>query len=231
MTRAAFRRARRPEHKQQRREAILDAARELARTSGVRNVSLGAVAEAVGLVKSNIVRYFGTREEIYLELAYEEWRQWAETATPRLRAAVGTGEAVTVLAETITDRPLLCDLLGHTSTSLEHNVSVEAARTFKRAVITIATELGAEVAAVTDLNEREGMELVAAASSLAGDALSGGQPAAHADPGLRRGSRAGRPLPGAAAHARPRAQGSGGGPADAQGRAVHPRGRAAVPQR
>ncbi len=73
-----------------------------------------------------------------------------------------------MLAETITDRPLLCDLLGHTSTSLEHNVSVEAARTFKRAVITIATELGAEVAAVTDLTEREGMELVAAASSLAG---------------------------------------------------------------
>ncbi|MEV0166442.1 TetR/AcrR family transcriptional regulator [Nonomuraea fuscirosea] len=180
MTRAAFRRARRPEHKQQRREAILDAARELARTSGVRNVSLGAVAEAVGLVKSNIVRYFGTREEIYLELAAEEWRQWADTATPRLRAASGAGEAVTVLAETITVRPLLCDLLGHTSTSLEHNVSVEAARTFKRAVITIATELGAEVAAVTDLNEREGMELVAAASSLAGTLY----PAANPPPTL-----------------------------------------------
>ena len=60
MTASAFLRARRPEHKQQRRDAILVAARDLARTSGVRNVSLGAVAEAVGLAKSNISRYFGT---------------------------------------------------------------------------------------------------------------------------------------------------------------------------
>ncbi|MEV1248540.1 helix-turn-helix domain-containing protein, partial [Nonomuraea sp. NPDC049750] len=49
--------------------AILAAARELALRSGVRTVSLCAVAAAVGLAKSNVVRYFGTREEIYLELA------------------------------------------------------------------------------------------------------------------------------------------------------------------
>ncbi|MFC5824958.1 TetR family transcriptional regulator [Nonomuraea insulae] len=163
-----FLRARRPEHKQQRREAILAAASELARTSGVRNVSLGAVAEAVGLAKSNIVRYFGTREEIYLELAAEEWRQWAETATARLREAGGTTEAVTVVAETLTDRPLLCDLLGHASTSLEYNVSVSAIRTYKHTVLSAAAELGAVVAGVTGLTDREGMELVAAAGALAG---------------------------------------------------------------
>jgi AcrR family transcriptional regulator len=52
----AFVRARRPEQKRQRREAILAAARELAIEAGVRNVSLGGVAAAVGLAKSNIVR-------------------------------------------------------------------------------------------------------------------------------------------------------------------------------
>lgn len=180
MTRAAFRRARRPEHKQQRREAILDAARELARTSGVRNVSLGAVAEAVGLAKSNIVRYFGTREEIYLELATEESRLWTEAAIARLRESTGTAEAVTALAETLAERPLLCDLLGHISTSLEHNVSVAAARTFKRAVVSLAVELGDEVAAATGLNEGEGLELVAAAGSLAGTLY----PAANPSPAI-----------------------------------------------
>ncbi|MFC7102446.1 TetR family transcriptional regulator [Nonomuraea rubra] len=155
MTRSAFLRARRPEHKQQRREAILAAARELARASGVRNVSLGAVAEAVGLAKSNIVRYFGTREEIYLELLIEEWGQWAEAASDRLRTAGSAEAAVTVLAETVCDRPLFCDLLSHTSTSLEHNVSVPAARAFKHAVHDRLAEMGVAIAAVTDLTERE----------------------------------------------------------------------------
>ncbi|MGR6914149.1 TetR family transcriptional regulator [[Actinomadura] parvosata] len=180
MTRSAFLRARRPEHKQQRREAILAAARELARTSGVRNVSLGAVAEAVGLAKSNIVRYFGTREEIYLELLVDEWHQWGEAVAERLRTVASTAEAMTALAETIADRPLFCDLLGHASTSLEHNVSVPAARAFKHAVLDQVRAMGAELARATDLTEREGAELVGAASGLAGMLY----PAANPPPAL-----------------------------------------------
>jgi AcrR family transcriptional regulator len=168
MTRSAFLRARRPEHKQQRREAILAAARDLARASGVRTVSLGAVAEAVGLAKSNIQRYFGTREEIYLELLTEEWRQWAQAVSARLRDTHGTAEAIAALAETMVDRPLFCDLLSHASTTLEHNVSVPAARTFKHTLHDLLTAMGADVAHATELTEREGAELVATASALAG---------------------------------------------------------------
>lgn len=168
MTRSAFLRARRPEHKQQRREAILAAARDLARASGVRNVSLGAVAESAGLAKSNIARYFSTREEIYLELLIEEWRQWAHAVSARLRDAHGTPEAMAALAETIVDRPLFCDLLSHAATSLEHNVSIPAARTFKHTMLDLNAAVGAEVAHATELTEPEGAELVATASGLAG---------------------------------------------------------------
>ena len=168
MTRSAFLRARRPEHKQLRREAILAAARDLARASGVRTVSLGAVAEAVGLAKSNIQRYFGTREEIYLELLTEEWRQWAQAVSARLRDTHGTAEAIAALAETMVERPLFCDLLSHASTTLEHNVSVPAARTFKHTLHDLLTAMGADVARATELTEREGAELVATASALAG---------------------------------------------------------------
>ena len=168
MTRSAFVRARRPEQKHQRREAILAAARDLARASGVRNVSLGAVAEAVGLAKSNIARYFGTREEIYLELLAEEWRQWAQAVSTRLPDTHGTAEAMAALAESMVDRPLFCDLLSHASTTLEHNVSVPAARRFKHTLHDLLTAMGAEVARATELTEREGSELVALASGLAG---------------------------------------------------------------
>ncbi|NBE93420.1 TetR/AcrR family transcriptional regulator [Nonomuraea sp. KC401] len=167
MTRT-FLRARRPEHKQQRREAILAAARELAAASGVRNVSLGAVAEAVGLAKSNVVRYFGTREEIYLVLTTEEYRSWAEAVTGRLRTARDVDDVVAALAETIAERPLFCDLLSHSSVSLEHNVSVEAARTYKRGVVTMIDELGTQVARASHLTESEARELVGAAAVTAG---------------------------------------------------------------
>jgi AcrR family transcriptional regulator len=159
-----FVRARRPEHKQQRRDAILTAARQLALDSGVDNVSLGGVAAAVGLAKSNVVRYFGTREEIYLELAAECWHDWREAVLRRLAAGDGI---VDILAETLQERPLFCDLLSHAATSLEHNVSVPAARDYKRVMVDVIGELGTAVAkAHPPLSEGEGYELVTAAAGL-----------------------------------------------------------------
>ena len=68
-----YQRARSPEHKEERREAILAAAHELARESSVRNVSLGDIARRVGLAKSNLLRYFQSREDIFLTLLLREW--------------------------------------------------------------------------------------------------------------------------------------------------------------
>lgn len=168
MTDGAFLRARRPEHKQQRREAILAAARELALRSGVREVSLGGVAAAVGLAKSNLARYFATREEIYLELAAQEWHGWELAVLDRLAASPGRDGVVDALVETLVERPLFLDLLSNSSTSLEHNVTVEAARTSKLASLRTIASLGTAVARVRpDLTEVEARELVAAATGLA----------------------------------------------------------------
>lgn len=164
LTMSDFLRARRPEQKQQRRDTILAEARRLALESGVANVSLGGVAAAVGLAKSNVVRYFGTREEIYLELAAECWRDWRDDVRERLDAGE---DAVDTLAETLVVRPLFCDLLSHASISLEHNVSVESTREYKETMVGVIKELGAAVAkAQPSLTEAEGVELVTAASGL-----------------------------------------------------------------
>nr|MDT0659772.1 TetR family transcriptional regulator [Micromonospora sp. DSM 115978] len=159
-----FQRARRPEQKQQRRDAILAAARQLAVESGVANVSLGDVAAAVGLAKSNVVRYFGTREEIYLDLAGTCWRDWRDEVLRQLDAG---DDVVDTLAETLYARPLFCDLLSHASTSLEHNVAVEATRDYKRIMVGVIVELGAAVAkALPPLTSTEGTELVTTAAGL-----------------------------------------------------------------
>ncbi|CAM4050286.1 TetR/AcrR family transcriptional regulator [Kibdelosporangium persicum] len=169
MPQTSFRRARRPEQKLERRTAILRAARELAVRSGVRNVSLGHIAAEVCLAKSNVVRYFGTREEIYLELTIQEMRDFAQDMHTRLAQASGLENVTDALTEALAQRELLCDLISECATSLERNVSLDVARAFKLASIRAAGEVGADIArADPRLTEAEGLELASAAVLLAG---------------------------------------------------------------
>ena len=171
MSTETYQRARRPEQKLERRDAILSAARELALRDGVRTVSLADIAARVGIHKSALLRYFETREQIFLELTAEAWREWVAALHAELDgAAVGSAALVAdVFAKSFGDRPLLCDLIAHTPLNLERNVSVESVRQYK------LTSLGAveEAAAVAqrvlpDLTVAECLEFVAAMASLAG---------------------------------------------------------------
>jgi AcrR family transcriptional regulator len=166
---AVFARARSAEHKQHRRDAILAAARDLAAREGVQGVTLAAVADAVGLAKSNVLRYFGTREEIYLELMVGEWGQWAAELTERLPAPPLTSEALaSALTGSLTSRPLFCDLQSVLATSLERHVGLEAARTYKRAALAALESAGSAMAERSALTAMEGFELAAASTVFAG---------------------------------------------------------------
>src|ERR1700741_2398126 len=87
MTQPAFARARSSDAKQQRQDAILESARMLASAHGVRGVTLTDIAAGVGMHKSTMLRYFETREEIFLRLAKEAWRDWAADAATQLNAS------------------------------------------------------------------------------------------------------------------------------------------------
>ncbi|MEV4641902.1 TetR/AcrR family transcriptional regulator [Actinoplanes sp. NPDC049548] len=161
-----FQRARRPDQKEQRREAILDAARRLALESGVAWVSLGDIATAVGLAKSNVLRYFGTREEIYLCLTREEGTQWAAAVTSALPGAGGAPAVASALADAFADRPLYCDLTTHVETLFEHNVTVAALRVHKRWAIDTYMEVGRHIAAACPpLAPADGAAMVMAAGA------------------------------------------------------------------
>jgi AcrR family transcriptional regulator len=163
---APFQRARRPEQKDRRRETILAAAGELAAGAGVARVSLGDIATAVGLAKSNVLRYFGTREEIYLQLTMREGAEWADAVVAALREASGFAAVAAALAGAYADRPLYCDLTTHAETMLEQNVSVEALGVYKRWAIDLYTTLGRHIAtAAPPLTGRDGAALIMAAST------------------------------------------------------------------
>ena len=67
-----FQRARKPEEQQLRREAILRAAAELFDAEGPQGAGLNAIAARAGFTKSNVYRYFESREEVLLSLFLAE---------------------------------------------------------------------------------------------------------------------------------------------------------------
>jgi AcrR family transcriptional regulator len=171
-----YQRARRPEQKLERRDAILGAARELALRDGVRAVTLADIAARVGIHKSALLRYFETREQIFLELTAEAWREWLtalhaglDPAAPDAAARGPAALVADVFARSFGDRPLLCDLIAHTPLNLERNVSPEAVRRYKLTSLAAVDEAAAIAQRVLpELTLAECAEFVAALASLAG---------------------------------------------------------------
>jgi AcrR family transcriptional regulator len=176
MSAETYQRARRPEQKLERRDAILGAARELALRDGVRAVSLADIAARVGIHKSALLRYFETREQIFLELTARAWREWTaalhaelDDAAPGSPASASAALVADVFARSFSDRPLLCDLIAHTPLNLERNVSAEAVRAYKLTSLAAVDEAAAIVRRVLpELTLAECAEFVAALASLAG---------------------------------------------------------------
>jgi AcrR family transcriptional regulator len=177
---AGFLRARRPEQKQLRYAAILDAARELALRDGVGAVSLAAIAAQVGMHKSALLKYFETREEIFLRLAESEWQEWAAGLVAGLSTTRPEhGEVAEVLARSVADRPLFCQLLLHSPLTLERNVSFEVVRAFKQVVNgTVREVLPALQRALPALSADACVDLLA----MSGIAAAGLWQAAHPPP-------------------------------------------------
>jgi AcrR family transcriptional regulator len=169
-----FLRARSPEAKRQREAAILDAARELGAHEGIRRVTLTDIAAAVGMHKSALLRYFETREEIFLQLTAEGWREWTRELASRIRALPREGDpdpasVAGAFAATLAARGMFCDLLAQAPMNLERNVSIEAVRGFKLATFAARDDLFAALGeALPDLAAPDALDLIATAVSLAG---------------------------------------------------------------
>ena len=168
-----FQRARSPEAKQQREDAILAGARSLgAERGGIRLITLTDLADTVGMHKSAVLRYFETREQIFLLLTAEDWREWSAALRAKLERASGSPTAETVasaFSSTLADRGMFCDLLAQAPLNLERNVSLEAVRAFKLvthhevdAIVEVMRRL------LPGLTERDCIDVIATATSLSG---------------------------------------------------------------
>jgi AcrR family transcriptional regulator len=167
-----FQRARSPEAKQHREDAILAAARSLGAERGIRQITLTDIADTIGMHKSALLRYFETREQIFLRLTAEDWREWSAALRAELERIDGSATTETVasaFSATLADRGMFCDLLAQAPLNLERNVSLEAVRAYKlgthREVDAIAEVMRRLLPSLT---ERDCIDVLATATSLSG---------------------------------------------------------------
>lgn len=137
---STFQRARSEDQREARREAILQTAASMLAEMPVSAVSLNELSRRVGLAKSNVLRYFDSREAVLLDLLIQLAEEFFSQIGKQLPGAVHAdasvraraGGVATALATEIAARPLLCELLSVQAGVLEHNVSAETVAKYKR---------------------------------------------------------------------------------------------------
>ncbi|RSM69510.1 TetR family transcriptional regulator [Actinoplanes sp. ATCC 53533] len=155
-----FLRARSTEQREIRRQAILDTAVAMLDEMPVAEVSLNELSRRVGLAKSNVLRYFESREAVLFELLEHAMAGWlaqlpdelAAGVEPRGSARERGDQVAAVLSASLARQTVLCDLINAQTNVLEHNVSVEVVVRHKRSAI-------AGIATTSDLVRRHVPEL------------------------------------------------------------------------
>jgi len=138
-----FQRARSEDQREIRRKEILSVASGMLDEMPVAAISLNELSRRVGLAKPNVLRYFESREAVLLELFVRAWNEWLAALAPLLAAGVRTGgtlrkrgdQVARVVAHSLAERPVFCDLFSSHASVLEYNISGEVAARFKHAAL------------------------------------------------------------------------------------------------
>jgi len=192
----SFKRARSEEQRAERRAKILETAAAMLAETPVSQVSLNELSRRVCLAKSNVLRYFESREAVLLELLVAEQQGWLSQLGEDLSAVSGSAAArgdqvVATIVESLAARPILCDLISSQAAVLEHNVSPEVAAKYKRAAIAdfgVLNEL--LLAHLPELGAPDAQRFAAGAFLMAGAVWTHSRPSAamlavyEADPAL-----------------------------------------------
>jgi AcrR family transcriptional regulator len=134
----AFERARSEEQKEVRIAAIISAAERLFDQHDYEAITLAAVAREASFTRSNLYKYFKTREEIFLQLLERdigEWRHGLECALCQKDGRLTVSELAETWACQMNEHQRLMRLLSLLYLHLEKNAPLESLVEFKQVLI------------------------------------------------------------------------------------------------
>lgn len=139
-----WQRARKPEQRQERVAAILEAAAALLPGCSIAEITISAIAAAAGLAKGSLYGYFATKEEVLLALLRRElaaWFQAVDAALPGVQ--MDARKVALLLCDCLARRPLLLRLLPRLFIDIEGNLSLTVAASFKAELLQQVATTGA----------------------------------------------------------------------------------------
>jgi len=122
----------------------------LSKQPDLQTVSLNEIARRARMAKSNVYRYFETREDLMLALLWEEWAGWRVALESWLETGAGASGTLrsyaSWVAASLAERELLCALTAALPSIVEHNLSEGRIREFKTGSLGFFQEVGARLA-------------------------------------------------------------------------------------
>ncbi len=146
-----WQRARTDEKKNERKEAIYKAAFTLFKKNGYDNVSFNGIASEAGFTKSNMYRYFSSKDEIFLNVFAELFENWVEDCCKRLQK-LKQDEEIKHFSKTYVNSLMshqqFLDLTPILFLSLEKNSSFEQLLEFKKLAKNLLYKITIEISRI-----------------------------------------------------------------------------------
>lgn len=131
-------RARTPDQIETRTREIRDATRRLLEDYRYEDISLVMIATESSFTRSNIYRYYATKEEVFLDILKEDLTEWVHNLRSWLDAGGMTvPEFAARWIDSLLEHRLMLRLLSVLGTTLEAGSSVDALAVFKRQISVI----------------------------------------------------------------------------------------------
>jgi len=144
-------RARTDIQKDERKEAICKAAITLFKRSGYEQVSFNGIAAEAKFTKSNMYRYFSSKEEIFLTIFADLFQDWQKEYIKRLKACKQNEDIHTFSLSWVgsfLEYPKFLDLIPILFISLERNSSYEQLVKFKTLSRNLLFEIACEISRI-----------------------------------------------------------------------------------
>ncbi len=142
-------RARQDWQKEERAQAILNAAEALFEETGGHLSAVSEVAKRANIAKGTVYLYYETKEEIYFALLQRHMANWVGSVMHALQATRDARDVETltdIFLAYILERPVMMELASLSHSVLEQNISEEAAGRYMAGFAALLDKVGSAIA-------------------------------------------------------------------------------------